>query len=59
MCMKKRRVLVIEDNGLIALDLRDTLERAGLEVVGVANNVGMPFVSPKIPGPMWRSLMFI
>src|SRR5262249_11189830 len=37
--MTKRRVLVIEDDGLLALDLCDTLERVGLEVVGVATNV--------------------
>jgi DNA-binding response OmpR family regulator len=33
------RVLIVEDEYLIALDAADTLERAGLKVVGIAGSV--------------------
>ena len=36
---KNVSVLVVEDDPLIALDLEDTLSRAGFDVVGVAANV--------------------
>jgi DNA-binding NtrC family response regulator len=39
MTTDKRRVLVAEDEMLIALDLQDMLERLGYEVVGPAANV--------------------
>ena len=35
-----RRILVIEDDYLIALDLTDALEERGAEVIGPAGNIG-------------------
>ncbi len=35
-----RQVLIVEDEFFVALDLETTLQRAGFEVVGVANNAG-------------------
>ncbi len=36
---RPRKVMIVEDEALIALDLQQRLERAGYEVVGVADNL--------------------
>lgn len=36
--MDKKRILIVEDEGIQAMGLEETLERAGYEVIGIADN---------------------
>jgi DNA-binding response OmpR family regulator len=40
MCLKNMRILVIEDEALIAMMIEDTLQGVGAEVMGIAATVG-------------------
>lgn len=45
------RVLIIEDDGIIAMDLRETLEEGGYEVVAVALNFDQAIAAVKVHAP--------
>jgi AmiR/NasT family two-component response regulator len=49
------RVLVVEDEGLIAMDLAATLRRAGCTVVGPARRVATRCATSPTTRPTWRS----
>jgi DNA-binding response OmpR family regulator len=40
MCLKSKRILVIEDEALIAMMIEDALQGVGAEVMGIAATVG-------------------
>ena len=53
--MAATRILVVEDEFLIALDIAGVLEQAGLAVIGPAGTVGDALAGDRAGGSAWRA----
>lgn len=50
----KGKVLIVEDEPIVALDLQQELEQMGIEVVGLAESADEALVAAELCRPTWR-----